>query len=117
MSERFDPVKETGFWPAKLSGKDTGFEYYLLLRSEWENLPNLNQPSRFKSGFQLSTGASVSEFVASIFASVALARSCNGVVYEPQDGKTYEGDTMNQLLDQVKLAEQMEKLTPPKNRK
>ena len=103
MDPQFDPADDEGFWPAKLAGREAGFEFYPLLRAEWERLPNLAQPSRFTAGVQFSSGSDPIGFVSSIFAAVAISRACAGVVYDPQGSKAYNASELHLLIAQAKV--------------
>ena len=103
MDPVFDPAKNTGFWPAQLSGTTAGFEYYPLTRAEWKDLPNLDRPNRFTAGAQFSIGIRPLEFVSAVWVAVAVARACDGVVYDPQESKSYSGEAMDGLVAQASI--------------
>jgi hypothetical protein len=103
MDAAFDPVKDTGFWPAKINKTAAGFEFYKLLPSEWISLPNLENPTSYISGFQFSLGIRPIEFLSAAWVAVAGARACDGVVYDPQESRMYGGKEMDNLLSQASI--------------
>jgi len=108
MDPVFDPTKDTGFWPAQLNGTTAGFEYYPLTQAEWKVLPNLERPDRFIAGAQFSIGSRPLEFVSAVWVAVAVARACDGVVYDPQESKSYTGAAMDGLVAQASMLLKMQ---------
>lgn len=101
LSPDFDPAKDSGFWPGTLKGATTGFEFYKLNPPEWERRPGVGKPGTFLSGAALSSHSEFTGLLASILTAVAIARTCHGIVYDPQEDKPYRDGEMDQLVEQM----------------
>jgi hypothetical protein len=91
----------SGGWPAELDGSQAGFETYDLEPPEWHRLPNLPDNKSFVSGVSFVTHSDMNEFLAAILTAVALARNCEGVVYDPQGSRTYMVSEMDGLIQET----------------
>ena len=99
----FDPAKNTAFWPAQINEIIIYLEYHPLARDEWENFPNLDQPDQFIVGTQFSVSGLPLEVVSAVWAAMSAVPMCGGVVYDPQESKSYTGARIDDLVAQISV--------------
>ena len=92
----------SGFLPAQLDGKNTGFECYhdnadALINGDSEI--NFGRRWKFALGFRFV--GDFTELRAAWMAATAYARATAGVVYDPQEGRLYSAPEALQAVRQI----------------
>lgn len=85
-----DLMTHSGFWPGRLEGQLTGFEYYLHLADD--DAQRIELTLRFSLDH---------EAAAALFVAWAIALEAGGVVLDPQSGATLEEAS---VLEAARLA-------------
>jgi hypothetical protein len=101
--------KASGFLPAMLRGKQSGFESYhddpRDLMEGYADVPYFKSCPAWKHALSFRWGSLAHEGVSVFMAATAYAKATGGVVYDPQEGMVLTLDEMRRLvLDFEKLA-------------
>lgn len=99
----------SGFLPAMLRGKQSGFESYhddpRELMESYADVPYFKSCPAWKHALSFRWGSLAHEGVSVFMAATAYAKATEGVVYEPEEGKALTLDEARQLVrDFEKLA-------------
>jgi hypothetical protein len=99
LDRAVDPNTQTGFWPTRLGQIETGFEFSAGSPSELRQaFPAISWSGTWRFAGEFHTVGRIEEAVASTIAAVALARACDGAVFDPQEERLYEGNQLDVLL-------------------
>jgi hypothetical protein len=100
-----DTLSHTGFWPAKLNGKNCGFEYSFEKNEPLELDDEPLEPDAMTDAIAdrdycvtFTIHGSVDELQAASVAGAVLAKSTDGVFVDPQSGEFATGAGAFQLL-------------------
>lgn len=101
--------KASGFLPALLRGKQSGFESYhddpRELMESYADVPYFKSCPAWKHALSFRWGRLAHEGVSVFMAAAAYAKATDGVVYEPEESKALTLDEVRQLVrDFEKLA-------------
>ena len=101
--------KASGFLPALLRGKQSGFESYhddpRELMESYADVPYFKSCPAWKHALSFRWGSLAHEGASVFMAAAAYAKATDGVVYEPEEGKALTLDEVRQLVrDFEKLA-------------
>lgn len=101
--------KASGFLPALLRGKQSGFESYhddpRELMESYADVPYFKSCPAWKHALSFRWGSLAHEGVSVFMAAAAYAKATDGVVYEPEESKALTLDEVRQLVrDFEKLA-------------
>lgn len=113
---RLDPEVElataSGFLPAMLRGKQSGFESYhddpRELMEGYADMPYFKSCPTWKHALSFRWGSRAHEGVSVFMAAAAYAKATGGVVYEPEEGKALTLDEVRALVgvfEKLALAE------------
>ena len=94
LNPDLDPLHDTGFSPAKLTGINSGFEIYSeSAKSVVENQPQLAENIGSRDWcISFRWGGDLSECACVLAASAGLVKLCDAVAYYPGDDLTYDLD-------------------------
>jgi len=101
----FDPRVHTGYLPAKLNGKPTGFEYYFGSVEEAfaERPERIGDRDRVLS-FVLHSD--LTELKAAMWAAAVLTKHASGIFYDPQSDEYAEDGGVFEMIRRDEAAEQ-----------
>jgi hypothetical protein len=109
-AEGFDPKLDpevkldvaSGFLPAMLRGKQSGFESYhddpRDLMEGYADVPYFKSCPAWKHALSFRWGSIAHEGVSVFMAATAYAKATGGVLYEPQEGKVLTQDEAHELV-------------------
>jgi hypothetical protein len=109
-----DTTTHTGFWPAMLNGKECGFEYSFGIEEpadedeEPDELFEAIGDRAYLATFTIH--ASVDELQAASIAAAVLAKTADGVFFDPQSGEFAIGNGAFQLLKDQERRERERKM-------
>ena len=90
----FTAATHSGYLPVMLNGSDSGFEFDVGPASEiaetYPDFVRLSDGQDCSANF--SWGGDLDEMACAMVASAALARLCDGVWFDPQEGKCHDAD-------------------------
>jgi hypothetical protein len=101
LDPEVDFEKASGFVPASLSGRQSGFEMYhddaAELMETYADTPGLVFDHAWKHALSFRWGSLDHEGISAFMAATAYARATGGVVFDPQEGALIAPDRSKEL--------------------
>ena len=93
----------SGFWPASLEQKSTGFErYHIAFQELVENTYGVQFDREWKYVLALMYRGDVNEMMAALMAAIAYARATGGIVFEAESGRFLTASEAREVLEENK---------------